>query len=292
MSVRQPVGVAGLIISFNTPLPNVAWKVFPALLCGNARRAQAFRGDAALGSTVRDACQAVGLPARRPQRRPGARVGGRRGARRARRRRPRQLHGLGSHRAVDRGVGGAAAREDLPRAGRQERARRLRRRRPRRTPSVGRRSRRSRTPGSAARLRAGSSSSTRCTTSSAAASSRPRRGSQTRARSSARRASSGSSTHSRGRARRGATVLCGGERLPREGWWLPPTVLEDVALDAEVSCTELFGPVDDPLSRPRPVGGALRRERLAVRPDGSRAHREPPSCDATSQSMWRQASSW
>ena len=36
MTVRQPVGVAGLLISFNTPLPNVAWKVFPALLCGNA----------------------------------------------------------------------------------------------------------------------------------------------------------------------------------------------------------------------------------------------------------------
>ena len=36
MTVRQPVGVAGLLISFNTPLPNVAWKVFPAILCGNA----------------------------------------------------------------------------------------------------------------------------------------------------------------------------------------------------------------------------------------------------------------
>ena len=36
MSVRQPLGVAGLLISFNTPLPNVAWKVFPAILCGNA----------------------------------------------------------------------------------------------------------------------------------------------------------------------------------------------------------------------------------------------------------------
>jgi len=34
--VRQPVGVAGLIIAANTPLPNVAWKVFPALICGNA----------------------------------------------------------------------------------------------------------------------------------------------------------------------------------------------------------------------------------------------------------------
>jgi aldehyde dehydrogenase (NAD+) len=36
LTVRQPLGVAGLIMSFNTPLPNVAWKVFPALLCGNA----------------------------------------------------------------------------------------------------------------------------------------------------------------------------------------------------------------------------------------------------------------
>jgi aldehyde dehydrogenase (NAD+) len=41
----------------------------------------------------------------------------------------------------------------------------------------------------------------------------------------------------------GAAVLCGGERLPRDGWWLAPTVLEGVAPDAEVSCTELFGPV-------------------------------------------------
>ncbi len=36
MTVRQPVGVCALIIAANTPLPNVAWKVFPALICGNA----------------------------------------------------------------------------------------------------------------------------------------------------------------------------------------------------------------------------------------------------------------
>ncbi len=35
MTVRQPLGVAGLIIAANTPIANVAWKVFPALLCGN-----------------------------------------------------------------------------------------------------------------------------------------------------------------------------------------------------------------------------------------------------------------
>jgi aldehyde dehydrogenase (NAD+) len=36
MLIRQPLGVAGLIIAANTPIANVAWKVFPALLCGNA----------------------------------------------------------------------------------------------------------------------------------------------------------------------------------------------------------------------------------------------------------------
>ena len=32
---RNPIGVCGLIVSFNTPLPNYAWKVFPALISGN-----------------------------------------------------------------------------------------------------------------------------------------------------------------------------------------------------------------------------------------------------------------
>ena len=36
MVTRQPLGVAGLIIAANTPIANVAWKVFPALVCGNA----------------------------------------------------------------------------------------------------------------------------------------------------------------------------------------------------------------------------------------------------------------
>jgi acyl-CoA reductase-like NAD-dependent aldehyde dehydrogenase len=36
IATRRPVGVAALIVSFNTPLPNYAWKVFPAVFCGNA----------------------------------------------------------------------------------------------------------------------------------------------------------------------------------------------------------------------------------------------------------------
>lgn len=35
MTVRQPLGVAGLIVAANTPIANVAWKIFPALICGN-----------------------------------------------------------------------------------------------------------------------------------------------------------------------------------------------------------------------------------------------------------------
>jgi aldehyde dehydrogenase (NAD+) len=35
MTVRRPVGIAGLIIAANTPIANVAWKLFPALICGN-----------------------------------------------------------------------------------------------------------------------------------------------------------------------------------------------------------------------------------------------------------------
>lgn len=36
MTIRQPCGVAVLITAANTPAPNFAWKVFPALICGNA----------------------------------------------------------------------------------------------------------------------------------------------------------------------------------------------------------------------------------------------------------------
>jgi aldehyde dehydrogenase (NAD+) len=36
LTLRRPVGLAALLISFNTPLPNVAWKAFPSIFCGNA----------------------------------------------------------------------------------------------------------------------------------------------------------------------------------------------------------------------------------------------------------------
>jgi aldehyde dehydrogenase (NAD+) len=61
LALRQPLGVAALITSFNTPLPNVAWKACPAIFCGNAAvlkpsehtPASAFRfGELALDAGV------------------------------------------------------------------------------------------------------------------------------------------------------------------------------------------------------------------------------------------------
>jgi aldehyde dehydrogenase (NAD+) len=41
----------------------------------------------------------------------------------------------------------------------------------------------------------------------------------------------------------GASVLCGGYRLDRPGFYLAPALVEDVPLDGELSSTELFGPI-------------------------------------------------
>src|SRR5438046_10048201 len=35
-TLRAPIGVCAAIMPFNSPLAGIAWKVLPALLCGNA----------------------------------------------------------------------------------------------------------------------------------------------------------------------------------------------------------------------------------------------------------------
>jgi len=60
--VRQPLGVAGLLISFNTPLPNVAWKVFPAILCGNACVLKPSEHTPASAHALATVCYKAGLP--------------------------------------------------------------------------------------------------------------------------------------------------------------------------------------------------------------------------------------
>ena len=34
-TIKAPIGTVGLIVPANTPIANIAWKVFPALVCGN-----------------------------------------------------------------------------------------------------------------------------------------------------------------------------------------------------------------------------------------------------------------
>jgi len=63
MTVRQPIGVAGLIIAANTPIANVAWKVFPALICGNAAVLKAAEDTPATAWIFGQVLHDAGLPA-------------------------------------------------------------------------------------------------------------------------------------------------------------------------------------------------------------------------------------
>ena len=62
MTVRQPIGVAGLIIAANTPIANVAWKIFPALICGNAAVLKAAEDTPATAWIIGRIARDVGLP--------------------------------------------------------------------------------------------------------------------------------------------------------------------------------------------------------------------------------------
>ncbi|MBM42373.1 MAG: aldehyde dehydrogenase [Acidobacteria bacterium] len=59
---RQPIGVAGLIIAANTPVANVAWKAYPALLCGNAVVMKASEDTPATAWWVARLFSEVGIP--------------------------------------------------------------------------------------------------------------------------------------------------------------------------------------------------------------------------------------
>jgi alpha-ketoglutaric semialdehyde dehydrogenase len=63
MTVRRPIGVAGLIIAANTPIANVAWKLFPALICGNTVVLKAAETAPGTALAVARLAIRVGLPA-------------------------------------------------------------------------------------------------------------------------------------------------------------------------------------------------------------------------------------
>lgn len=62
MTVRRPVGVAGLIVAANTPIANVAWKLFPALVCGNGVVLKAAEDTPATAWIVGELAREAGIP--------------------------------------------------------------------------------------------------------------------------------------------------------------------------------------------------------------------------------------
>ena len=61
-TVRQPRGIAGLIVPANTPIANIAWKTFPALICGNTVVLKAAEDSPRIANLFAQLVQEAGLP--------------------------------------------------------------------------------------------------------------------------------------------------------------------------------------------------------------------------------------
>ena len=61
-SVRQPHGIVGLIVPANTPIANIAWKTFPALICGNTIILKASEDSPKIALLFAKITKEAGLP--------------------------------------------------------------------------------------------------------------------------------------------------------------------------------------------------------------------------------------
>ncbi len=61
-TVRQPRGIAGLIVPANTPIANIAWKTFPALICGNTVILKAAEDSPRIALLFAQLTKEAGLP--------------------------------------------------------------------------------------------------------------------------------------------------------------------------------------------------------------------------------------
>ncbi|MDW8338369.1 MAG: aldehyde dehydrogenase family protein [Thermoleophilia bacterium] len=238
---RQPLGVAALITSFNTPLPNIAWKAFPALLCGNAAVAKPSEHTPASALVFAELALEAGVP-------PGVLnvvqgLGGEAGAALVEHERVALVSFTGSAatgRSINEAAGRRLAKVCLELGGKNalvvcddadlETALRW------------------------ALASAFSNAGQRCASASRIVvfedvyeELRARLVAGARALPPEPVISEESLDRILAVLARaqeeGAVVLCGGERLPRPGSYLPPTVVERVSPAAELSCMELFGPV-------------------------------------------------
>ena len=81
MSVRQPIGVVGVITPWNFPIAIPSWKMLPALVCGNTVVFKPATDTPALGERFVELLDRGGRARRRRQHRPRGRGTGRRRAR-------------------------------------------------------------------------------------------------------------------------------------------------------------------------------------------------------------------
>jgi aldehyde dehydrogenase (NAD+) len=61
-TVRQPIGIAGLIVPANTPIANIAWKIFPALICGNSVVLKASEDSPEIAFKMGELSKVAGIP--------------------------------------------------------------------------------------------------------------------------------------------------------------------------------------------------------------------------------------
>lgn len=61
-TVRQPRGIAGLVVPANTPIANIAWKSFPALICGNTVVMKAAEDSPRIANLFAKITKEAGLP--------------------------------------------------------------------------------------------------------------------------------------------------------------------------------------------------------------------------------------
>jgi acyl-CoA reductase-like NAD-dependent aldehyde dehydrogenase len=238
LTVRQPLGVAALIVSFNTPLPNYTWKVFPAVFCGNAAVLKPSEETPASAHFFGRLCHEAGLPVGVLNVVQG--LGDEAGSRLVESPQVDLVSFTGSAKTgrwINERAGGRLAKVCLELGGKNalvvcDDA------------DIGR-------AVEIAAASAFSNAGQRC-----AAASRlvvfdslyDEFRERIAAAANAYEAGPVISEHNLRRileivARSGAAVVAGAERLDRPGWWLAPTVLENVSPDAAISREELFGPV-------------------------------------------------
>jgi acyl-CoA reductase-like NAD-dependent aldehyde dehydrogenase len=236
MAVRQPVGVAALIVSFNTPLPNYAWKAFPAVFCGNTAVLKPSEHTPASAWFFGELCREVGMP-------PGV---------------LNVVQGLGSEAGPP--LVESTGVDLVSFTGSAETGREIQERAGRRLAKVvmelgGKNALVVCDDADLDRAVEGSLASAFSNAGQRCAAASRLVVFDTVYEEFRDRLVEGTQSYETGpviseaslerilAALDGERVLTGGERLDRSGWWLAPTVLEDVPADAELSRTELFGPV-------------------------------------------------